>query len=227
MKTIASKKISSEMISVVLEKIKTLFVETNNDLNLEEEKGDDFFEIVSRCYGTKGRKLCLDDHYTSYGLMFISPTDWSIGGNSSGGGFHEMKVVDNTITVTHDGSRGSFPGLLMEIVYDNRQFFQSENGWKLETYITSEPTWAPVVGFLFGQFGKTGPSNQREADEIEALKVRTQIEQICSICDIPLPGDESDLYSSNPDDVRGCLRVITRGLTGIHYRRLSAMGVSI
>ena len=110
-----------------------------------------------------GGRVRLPDRRTHYevktgkGLVTLD-------GYSTGGTYHSLTVHNNgQCTVVHDGARTSYPGMLMDISRNNSEFFDSES-WTLSIYVTSEPGWAPVAGFLSGEFGSNAPANAWEAE---------------------------------------------------------------
>ena len=81
-----------------------------------------------------GETINLPDKHTSYSLS-INSNKATLYGESSNGTQHELTVYSNgIIRVAHNGSLRSYPGLLMTIVYAHPEFFNSDNGWKLEIY---------------------------------------------------------------------------------------------
>ena len=97
-------------------------------------------------------------NYYAYYYTCITPEGMALYGTSSGGTYHALIVRNNgRCTVVHEGSRTSYPGLLINIVHNNSEFFNSENKWKLEIYKTSKPSLAPIAGFLLGKFGNSAP----------------------------------------------------------------------
>ena len=112
----------------------------------------------------RGLPIELPVRYARYHILG-APEGTALYGTTSGGTYHSLTVrKDGLCTVVHEGARTSYPGLLMDISLKNPKFFDSENGWGLEIYETSEPNRAPVAGFLRGKFGSNAPANAREAE---------------------------------------------------------------
>lgn len=163
--------------------------------------------------------------YTDYQCVVSEDGSCVLSGRSTSGTYHELKIMHDSVTVVHDGNRGSFPGLLSDMILKNKEFFQSENGWKITEYSTSVPSWAPCAGWLLGKFGSTAPATAEEAWEQELERINDTLDRVSEITGVPVPLHLVGGGISDTEDAEIVIDEFKSKLTDVHYRRLAAMGI--
>lgn len=148
--------------------------------------------------------------------------------STCGGHYHSLLVntINGRLTVTHEGSRKSFPGCFP--LPGDSPFWELNEclEWTLTEYKTSEPTWAAVAGLLRGKVG-TGPTNREEVDlmesELHEKKVRSVFKLIAK--DFP----EGVAYSVNWGwyNTSSFKEVTIPKWDSVDWRRAGAIGVKL